>query len=647
MNKVLLEESNSSSSIIPQTYSLNNNYSIASLVVEQRDMSSAYLNLKSELQLDGQSNFSPNSDLRSNDDVTNAKNNSLNLDDSKNFVNPDAFGSIGSSYLGQNSNQANSSEKYLHPKLASIKVQIESKSLWDEFDQLGTEMIVTKAGRRMFPTFQVKISDMDMNSDYMLMMDFMPLDDKRYRYAFYSSSWVIAGKADPHLPGRIHVHPDSPQKGSQWMKNVVTFDKLKLTNNLMDDNGHIILNSMHRYQPRFHIVYLGEHGSHYSSLASGSSGSKSKASKQAAMVNLATSALASSCSPQDGDLGQLKTNRKSNSSLNMANSEYQNYRTFIFSETKFIAVTAYQNHRITQLKIASNPFAKGFRDCDPEDCVAEVLNQLNQSPNQRALLRNQRSLVNSTPNNSSNSNSNAATSALSILNAVAAAAVNGRQSHSSFLAESQISPSSIQEHALHSQMSSPNGTLNGFAQNDYVLSSASSESSTSSLNYHSDAAAYSAAAAAAAAAAVYSQLDNPFCQAYNPINYQSSSNLTNQNYNLGNSSSLKIQSKSSGSQRHNPYSRSSNNNNSSSISNTDNESQNASVNAAAAILSTLGGAAAYTSANNHPSVQNSYSAALYYHPYYTHHYLNNHPNVTNYTSNPIADLNSNLNVQKN
>lgn len=119
---------------------------------------------------------------------------------------------------------------------------------------------------------------------------------------------------------------------------------------------------MHRYQPRFHIVYLGEHGSnsHFASLGGGSS-SKSKASKQAAMVNLATSALSNS----DLDLGLLKPNKKSNSNVN--NSEYQNYRTFIFSETKFIAVTAYQNHRITQLKIASNPFAKGFRDCDPED----------------------------------------------------------------------------------------------------------------------------------------------------------------------------------------------------------------------------------------------------------------------------------------
>lgn len=40
-----------------------------------------------------------------------------------------------------------SSDKPMHPKLASIKINIESKSLWDEFDQLGTEMIVTKAGR--------------------------------------------------------------------------------------------------------------------------------------------------------------------------------------------------------------------------------------------------------------------------------------------------------------------------------------------------------------------------------------------------------------------------------------------------------------------------------------------------------------------
>ncbi|XP_058850151.1 T-box transcription factor TBX1 isoform X1 [Acipenser ruthenus] len=197
-------------------------------------------------------------------------------------------------------------------KVSNINVQLEMKALWDEFNQLGTEMIVTKAGRRMFPTFQVKIFGMDPMSDYMLLMDFLPVDDKRYRYAFHSSSWLVAGKADPATPGRVHYHPDSPAKGAQWMKQIVSFDKLKLTNNLLDDNGHIILNSMHRYQPRFHVVYVDPR----------------KDSEKYAE---------------------------------------ENYKTFVFEETRFTAVTAYQNHRITQLKIASNPFAKGFRDCDPED----------------------------------------------------------------------------------------------------------------------------------------------------------------------------------------------------------------------------------------------------------------------------------------
>ncbi|XP_005352029.1 T-box transcription factor TBX10 [Microtus ochrogaster] len=196
-----------------------------------------------------------------------------------------------------------------NPRVSSVMVQLEMKPLWEEFNQLGTEMIVTKAGRRMFPTFQVKILGMDTLADYALLMDFIPLDDKRYRYAFHSSAWLVAGKADPATPGRVHFHPDSPAKGAQWMRQIVSFDKLKLTNNLMDDNGHIILNSMHRYQPRFHVVFVDP--------------------------------------------------RKDS-----ARYAQENFKSFVFTETQFTAVTAYQNHRITQLKIASNPFAKGFRESE-------------------------------------------------------------------------------------------------------------------------------------------------------------------------------------------------------------------------------------------------------------------------------------------
>lgn len=59
-----------------------------------------------------------------------------------------------------------------------------------------------------------------------------------------SSTWVVAGKADPVSPPRVHVHPDSPASGGQWTKQVISFDKLKLTNNQLDDNGHASIKAL-------------------------------------------------------------------------------------------------------------------------------------------------------------------------------------------------------------------------------------------------------------------------------------------------------------------------------------------------------------------------------------------------------------------
>ncbi|CAD7004875.1 unnamed protein product [Ceratitis capitata] len=42
--------------------------------------------------------------------------------------------------------------------------------------------------------------------------------------------------------------------------------------------------------------------------------------------------------------------------------EISGCQAFVFPETEFVAVTAYQNDRITKLKIDNNPFAKGFRE---------------------------------------------------------------------------------------------------------------------------------------------------------------------------------------------------------------------------------------------------------------------------------------------
>lgn len=54
---------------------------------------------------------------------------------------------VGKSEGGKTGSGKKSSNLPLHPKLVSCGAILEMKPLWDEFNELGTEMIVTKAGR--------------------------------------------------------------------------------------------------------------------------------------------------------------------------------------------------------------------------------------------------------------------------------------------------------------------------------------------------------------------------------------------------------------------------------------------------------------------------------------------------------------------
>lgn len=182
------------------------------------------------------------------------------------------------------------------------KVELDDRDLWQKFSHCGTEMVITKSGRRIFPAYRVKLSGLDKKSQYFVMMDLVPADEHRYK--FNNSRWMIAGKADPEMPKTLYIHPDSPSTGEHWMSKGANFHKLKLTNNISDKHGYTILNSMHKYQPRLHVVRCADRH----------------------------------------------------------NLMYSTFRTFVFRETEFIAVTAYQNEKVTELKIDNNPFAKGFRD---------------------------------------------------------------------------------------------------------------------------------------------------------------------------------------------------------------------------------------------------------------------------------------------
>ncbi|KAI5611487.1 MAXprotein-associated protein isoform X5, partial [Silurus asotus] len=185
-----------------------------------------------------------------------------------------------------------------------ITVTLDNNNMWNEFFRCQTEMILTKQGRRMFPCCRFRISGLEPFQRYTLVMDMQPVDN--YRYKWCDRRWETNGKADLHIL-RSFVHPDSPATGLDWMQNPVSFYKLKLTNNPLDRDGHIIINSMHRYIPRLHII--------------------------------------------PGD-----------TAVDVVHLDSPDIITFSFSQTEFFAVTAYQNLSITQLKIDYNPFAKGFRD---------------------------------------------------------------------------------------------------------------------------------------------------------------------------------------------------------------------------------------------------------------------------------------------
>ena len=87
----------------------------------------------------------------------------------------------------------------------------------------------------MFPQMKFRLSGLNPKAKYILLLDVVAADD--FRYKFHNSRWIVAGKADPEMPKRMYIHPDSPATGEQWMQKVVSFHKLKLSNNISDKHG--------------------------------------------------------------------------------------------------------------------------------------------------------------------------------------------------------------------------------------------------------------------------------------------------------------------------------------------------------------------------------------------------------------------------
>lgn len=199
-----------------------------------------------------------------------------------------------------------------------------NKDLWQQFHELDTEMIITRSGRRMFPALRMNITELNPDAYYCVLLELTLLNNHKHKYTSSSGSasgpgaWAPSGPADIQSPRRLYIHSDGAALGRHWMYTEISFGRLKLTNTVNAPNGQVVLTSMHRYQPRVIVVRLRTHS--------------------------------------------VAMDMRGVQQMGLRGYELLPHHVVEFKETAFMAVTAYQNHSITKLKIDNNPFAKGFRE---------------------------------------------------------------------------------------------------------------------------------------------------------------------------------------------------------------------------------------------------------------------------------------------
>lgn len=133
----------------------------------------------------------------------------------------------------------------------------------------------------MFPVVRIRVRGLDARAMYNVVLEFVQTDEYKWKYT--DGRWQKSGKAEPQPMLNSYVHPDSPNFGEKWMRDVVSFSKLKFTNkdntqnwvskisefeklsaksfkgtneSLFCHESQILLNSMHHYQPTVKIYRI-------------------------------------------------------------------------------------------------------------------------------------------------------------------------------------------------------------------------------------------------------------------------------------------------------------------------------------------------------------------------------------------------------
>lgn len=164
----------------------------------------------------------------------------------------------------------------------------------------------------------VTLRGLEPTQDYTVTLRVAPADTCRYK--FLNMQWSAVGESEinQNEARQLFVHPNSPNTGEFWMKKPISFKSVKITHNPTSRNGNV--------SPVRHIYILSLWIWFFQIL----------------LHTMHKYVLEIIVGPADGAATTATTMK--------------------LDDTAFIAVSAYQNTNLTQLKIDNNPFAKGFRD---------------------------------------------------------------------------------------------------------------------------------------------------------------------------------------------------------------------------------------------------------------------------------------------
>lgn len=228
-----------------------------------------------------------------------------------------------------------------------VHVRLVDDALWNEFHTMRNEMIITKSGRCLFPILRYHVEGVLERHQYAFGIGMVRMD--RVRWKFKTDAWhagsreqaslahsflsrvPIDGPMTPEfLVPQMHVYEpaESPMSGKNLVQRGISLGKVKLTNQI----GEAFASSMSRHRRQEHVFAL-----------------QSFCRYQPVLITADVSAL-NAC-------GQTLHSLPVHIRALWENGVLQMHR---IESTQFIAVTHYQNERVTELKKAFNPHAKGF-----------------------------------------------------------------------------------------------------------------------------------------------------------------------------------------------------------------------------------------------------------------------------------------------